>query len=173
MLNRMGVDPESIADEDKVERPNFTPGEIGSLAAVKQQHPKLGFFQLASAKPVRGLPPADSALLALKLAEATPEVHWLCLHDEFVPKDYKEALESKAIERKQSNVQLFCAANLRELWALAESASIVVSPDSMMIHVAGIFGVPCVGLWGPMDPYRRTRYYKNHTPLWHKEFCPH
>ena len=173
MLRKMGVDPETIDPSEKCVRPNFTQSEMGSLMSIKQKYPRLGLYQLAPANPIRGLPPADSAWLALKLAEATPGIHWLCLHDEFVPKEYREVLETKAVERKQSNLQAFVADNLRELWALAEHVDIVVSPDSMMVHVAGMFGTPCVGLWGPLDPVKRVAYYKNHHPLWHREFCPH
>jgi ADP-heptose:LPS heptosyltransferase len=50
---------------------------------------------------------------------------------------------------------------------------VVVSPDSMMVHVAGAFGTPCVGMWGPVAPERRTCYYKGHHPIFHREFCPH
>lgn len=71
------------------------------------------------------------------------------------------------------NIEPFCAPNLRELWALTERVNVVVSPDSMMVHVAGAFGTPCVGLWGPVSPDRRTSYYQNHHPIYHKEFCPH
>lgn len=173
MLRKMGVDPESVKPEEKTVRPNFTQGEMGSLLPMWQQHPKLGLYQMSSANPVRCLPPNDAVWLLLKLAEAVPDVHWLCLYDEFVPKEYKETLEAMAVERKQSNVQAYTALNLRELWALTEHVKVVVSPDSMMVHAAGMLETPCVGLWGPIDPARRTCYYKNHHAIWHKDFCPH
>jgi len=173
MLAKVGIDPDEIAPERKAVRPIFTEGEIGSLTPMLKGPRKLGIYQLSSANPVRCLPPNDSVWLALKIAEACPDTQWLCLHDEFVPKEYKDTLESMALERKLDNVQAFCAPNLRELWALTEHVSVVVAPDSMMVHSAGVFGTPCVGLWGPMDPDRRVRYYQNHTPIFHKEFCPH
>lgn len=172
MLTKMGIDPDEVPVEKKVVRPNFTEGELGSLAPMLKLGKKIGIYQLSSANPVRCLTPNDSVWMALKIAEACPDTQWLCLYDEFVPKEYKETLESMAVERKLDNVQAFCAPNLRELWALTEHASVVVSVDSMMVHVAGVFGTPCVGLWGPMDPDRRVRYYKNHHPIFHKEFCP-
>jgi ADP-heptose:LPS heptosyltransferase len=62
--------------------------------------------------------------------------------------------------------------NLRDLWALSSQAAVVVSPDSMMVHVAGSMNIPCVGLWGSIDPQVRIKYYKNHVALWKREVCP-
>lgn len=72
-----------------------------------------------------------------------------------------------------NNVRLFTTTNLRQLWSLTQKAEVVVSPDSMMIHVAGSLGIPCVGLWGLTDPARRAGYYTNHFPIFHPESCPH
>jgi len=69
------------------------------------------------------------------------------------------------------NVQLYNAPVLRELWAMASHAAVVVGPDSMMVHVAGCMEIPCVGIWGPCDPSRRVKYYKHHLPVWKKEVC--
>lgn len=70
------------------------------------------------------------------------------------------------------NINLMNAPKLRELWALTTRASVVIAPDSMMVHVAGSMGVPCVGLWGLCNPINRVLYYKNHIPVWKKEVCP-
>jgi len=173
MLRCAGYDPEDVPAEKKCVRPNFTPSELGSLQQFTKIDKRVAMYQMAAANPVRCLPPDDSVFTAIKLAEATPDMHWLCLYDEFVPGDYKNKLEAAIADRKLSNIQPFCAPNLRELWALTEYASCVVSPDSMMVHIAGVFGTPCIGLWGPMNPDCRVKYYQNHTPLHHKEFCQH
>lgn len=173
MLAKMGINPDSIPPEEKVVRPQFTQSELGALVTMLKMGKKIGMYQLSAANPVRCLPVNDSVFMLLKLAEATPETHWLALYDEFVPKEYKESLEAAVLERKLENVQAFCSPNLRELWALTEHISVVVAPDSMMAHIAGVFGTPCVGLWGPMEPKKRVAYYKNHLALFHKEFCPH
>ena len=173
MLRKIGYDPDLIPAEEKCVRPSFTPSELGTLSNFLQRGKTIGLYQLSSANPVRGMTPNDSVFLILKLAEATPDLHWLCLHDEFVPAEYKDTLASEALRRGIKNVEAFCAPNLRELWALTEHVSVVVSPDSMMAHIAGAFGTPCVGLWGPVDPDKRVRYYKNHHPIWHRNICPH
>ena len=173
MLQKVGIDPESIPAEQKSVRPVFTPGELGTMQKYTQLGKPVGIYQLASANPVRCLPANDSVFLAIKIAETFPDMHWLCLYDEFTPKEYKEVLETEAQKRGLKNIEGFACANLRELWALTEYVSVVISPDSMMAHVAGAFGTPCVGLWGPFDPAKRTAYYKNHHAIWHREFCPH
>jgi ADP-heptose:LPS heptosyltransferase len=171
MFHKIGVDPESIPAAEKSVRPIFTPGELGTLS--KYMGKRVGLYQFTAANPVRSLPVNDSIFLIAKLAEALPDIHWLCLYDEYVPEDYRNTLDMEIAKRQLSNVEAYTAPNLRELWALTEHVSVVVCPDSMMAHVAGVFGTPCVGLWGPMSPESRVRYYQNHHPVYHREFCPH
>jgi len=72
------------------------------------------------------------------------------------------------------NIQPYTSPNLRDLWALTHfRASVVVAPDSMMVHVAGCQNVPCVGIWGPVSPTNRVLYYRAHHGVFHKEACPH
>jgi len=188
MLHRLGIDPSSVDAKLKVVRPQFTYAEA---ASVQQFNGKaIGLYQLAAANPVRCLQPGDSAFILTKLAEAFPDIHWLAVYDEFVPEDYVKALHCTECEGKgekdgkkckecdghkyrAKNIEPKLFPNLRELWALTEHAKVVVSPDSMMVHVAGSMSVPCVGLWGPVDPTRRVQYYANHTALFPKQFCPH
>lgn len=172
MLNRVGINPTTIPPEAKVVEPNFTYSEI---LAAKQwaDKGKIGIYQLASANPVRCLPVGDSVYHLVKLASAYPDLLWLAVHDEFVPAAYREAVEAQIKEKAITNIQTACFGNLRDLWALTKMAKIVVGPDSMMVHIAGCFGTPCVGLWGPVGPDNRVRYYKRHVPVFHREFCPH
>lgn len=90
---------------------------------------------------------------------APPPVHDIC------PK-------CKGSGTLRPNIQLYCASALRELWALTTKVSVVIAPDSMMVHVAGCMDVPCVGLWGLCNPANRVKYYKNHVPVWKREACP-
>lgn len=190
MLHKIGIDPESVPDHKKVVRPVFTANEMGVLGAMLNKHKRIGLYQMSASTPNRSLPASDSVFLLRQLAEATPEIHWLCLYDQFVPEEYAKLLACVACAGQGTvaekpcpachgtktvlpNIEPFNAPNLRELWALTEKASVVVAPDSMMPHVAGMFGVPCVGLWGPMSPQSRVRYYQNHRALYPKEFCPH
>ena len=198
MLNKIGIDPQTVPAQEKSIKPLFTYSEMAALQGFFTNGRKIGIYQLASANPVRCYPPSDSAFLIQKLAEAFPDTHWLCLYDEFVPKAYAEMLSCKECKGTgmapeaagdapkkpmcaacggtkyiAKNIEPFCAPNLRELWAMTDRVSVVVCPDSMMTHVAGSLGVPCVGLWGPVLPERRIAYYQNHHPVYHGEFCPH
>lgn len=236
MFVHMGVDPRTIAPEKKVVEPIFTWAEQNSVRQVFTDKRFLGIFQLSSANPIRALPPNDAAFLLYRLAEATPDIHWLAVFDEFIPKAYPDALKCRScggagkapngvtevrnfegtllgytgtatpamvanpeagpalalaavLESKDKppvdcqechgtgllapNIQPYTSPHLRDLWALTRfRASIVVAPDSMMVHTAGCQSVPCVGLWGPVGPANRAGYYKNHFPIFHREACP-
>ncbi len=239
MLWHMGVDPRTVPPEKKVVEPIFTWAEQQSVRTVFTDKRFLGIYQLSSANPIRALTPTDSAFLLMRLALATPDIHWLAVFDEFIPKAYPEALKCRecggsgkivaevagvkptydsqgtitgwtgtatpgmcanpemgpalalaAVAQAQAeppkpcsecggsglvaaNVQPYTSQHLRDLWALTRfRASIVVAPDSMMIHAAGCQSVPCVGLWGPVGPQNRAGYYKNHLPIFHREACP-
>ena len=92
MLFKLGIDPNLIPAEEKVVRPNFTQTEMGSLSRFMQMKKQIGLYQLSAANPVRCLPVNDSAFMLVKLAQETPDIHWLAPYDEFVPADYHKAL---------------------------------------------------------------------------------
>ena len=188
MLQKIGVDPAAIPDAMKVVQPNFTYSEIAAGAPWAER--TFGIYQLAGANPVRNLPAQDSVFMLSRLAKAYPKVTWMAIYDEFIPKDYINLLleddidtetgEPKKDDKGQpvkkvkfSNVILHCAPNIRDLWSISRHAKVIVAPDSMMVHVAGCLGVPCVGLWGAFNPVTRTKYYKNHHPIFNREVCPH
>lgn len=194
MFHRLGVDWRAIPAEKKVVRPLFTWAEE-QCCNLFADRPKVALFQLSSANPIRALPPNDTAFLLSRVTAAFPDLHWVALYDEFVPKEYVTALNCKTCNGEGTvaedaakktcpdcqgwkylapNLQPWCSPGLRELWSFTKDRpAVVVSPDSMMIHVAGSMDVPCVGLWGPVAPVNRTMYYKNHLPVWRREACPH
>ena len=73
---------------------------------------------------------------------------------------------------KLDNVEVKAFEYIRTLWALTKMAAVVISPDSMMVHVAGMLKVPCISLWGPTAPITRMKYYEKQTTILHKEGCP-
>lgn len=188
MLRKVGIDPDQVPDAMKVVAPNFTGSEIAAGLAWRDR--VFGIYQLAGANPVRNLPPQDSAFMLSRIAQAYPHVTWLAIYDEFIPKTYVDLLleddiDSQTKEPKKDdkgqvmkrvkypNVIVYSAPNIRELWAIASHAKVVVSPDSMMVHVAGSQRVPCVGMWGAFSPQTRVKYYKNHHPIHNRDVCPH
>ena len=48
---------------------------------------------------------------------------------------------------------------LRHAFALAVRCDVLVAPDSAFVHLAGALGIPCVGLYGPIDGKVRTAHY--------------
>jgi len=166
MLNQIGIPPQSVKPEQKVVAPIFTVSEMRAMMGAFSDK-TIAIYQLSAALGVRSLVPDESAALLGSLATAYPDWHWLAIHDDFIPKDYVE----KTTALRLGNVQTVNQQILRELWALTKRAAIVIAPDSMMVHVAGSMGVPCVGLWGPVDPGLRVNYYKGHVPIFKKEAC--
>lgn len=169
MLNKFGINPSSVPPEEKSIRPVFTANELGSLRVYANK--KFGIYQLSASNKARSMSASDSVYIAAHLAEQFPDVYWLCAFDSYVDKDYTDKLDAMVESKGLKNIQKFCAPNLRELIALTEKAAVVVAPDSLMVHAAGCFGTPCVGLWGPVCPDRRVAYYKNHLAIQHKEYC--
>jgi hypothetical protein len=170
MLARVGLDPDQVDPELKVVRPCFTHGELARAQAAKGSK-KLGIYQLAASKKTRALSPARSVQILTALADAFPDFNWLALFDGMLDPLYRLKVELCG----RDNVKPAFFQNLRDLWALTSQAELVVAPDSMMAHVAGSMNIPCVGLWGTIDPSRRVKYYRNHIALWKKEkchFCP-
>jgi hypothetical protein len=62
---------------------------------------------------------------------------------------------------------------LRLYFTIISQAAVVIGPDSSAIHVAAAFDVPSIAFWGQVAPTSRTRYYKNHYPIWHRKNCRH
>lgn len=167
MLHRIGIDAETVAPELKVVRPIFTERERAT-AQQKFGGKPVALYQMAASSPLRSLPAGDSAFLLRQLAAAYPNLQWLALYDQFLPPAYAEVLKEMP-----ANVTTWPGDSLRELWALAELAAVVVAPDSMMTHVAGSLGTPCVSLWGSTNPAARIRYYKNQVVVHPQGICPH
>jgi hypothetical protein len=90
MLDKIGIPAESVPAEQKCVRPRFTASELGTLNRFLQMQKPIGMYQMSSANPVRALPVNDSIFMAVKIAQAHPDTHWLCLYDEFNLPEYKE-----------------------------------------------------------------------------------
>lgn len=64
--------------------------------------------------------------------------------------------------------------SFRDLIPIIENASLVVCPDSAVMHLAACFEkAPVVSLWGLFHPQDRVKYYPNHHAIFHPEACPH
>lgn len=165
LLFRLGIDHERVAPADKVLAPWLTPEEL-TLAAQFAGGRRLAFYQLGGSGDKRRLLPEPSRRLFLSLAEHIPELHWIGLGDSHI-KQYMDPLPFDA----PPNAEIHEFGSLRILFALVSQCCVAVGIDSVLMHAAGAFGRPFVGLWGPLAPDLRMRYYKNQTVIWNKS-CP-
>lgn len=167
MLEKIGIEHLAVAPELKKIEPVFNRTEIGQALQVKKEK-TIGIYQLSASQGYRSLAPDQSIFVLQRLANTFPHVHWIALFDEFNPKEYAEM----AKELKLDNVEVKCFEYIRALWALAKMSAVIVSPDSMMVHVAGVLDIPCVSYWGATSPQSRMKYYTNQTTVFHRESCP-
>ncbi len=165
MLQTCGIDPTSVSDEEKRVAPRFTKIEK-EIAAHLYGDRKLAFYQLGCSQQVRSLSPEHSRSILQALAEEFSEFHWIAIYGPLEVSHYwKEPLNAPNIEFRSFE-------RPRLLWSIVERAELCVAPDSMLVHIAGAIGRPCVGMWGPYAPETRIKYYPNHYPIYHKEVCP-
>lgn len=166
-LKKFGIDPNTIDPELKSVKPIFTPGEKEAAEGIRGGVKKLGIYQLASTSPTRSMSHEASLTLLTSLSNRFKDVAWIAIYDCFVSED----LVKRANSLNLPNVRTMTFSSLRVLWATTAMADVCVGPDSMMVHIAGSLGTPMVGLWGPMNPESRVKYYKNHIPIWNQNAC--
>ena len=62
----------------------------------------------------------------------------------------------------------------RDLIPVIEKASLVICPDSSILHLTACFpNVPVISLWGLFHPQDRALYYDNQMALFNQGVCPH
>jgi len=102
-------------------------------------------------------------LLAIKSTSKDrdwPIENWKKLIEKIKFLNYKLIVVDEKIKWADDKILFFKAKNFRELFAITKFASLVVTSDSGMLHIAGAFAKPCVSLFGPTDPKVRC-IYKN------------
>jgi ADP-heptose:LPS heptosyltransferase len=165
MLEKVGIDPSTVPPDRKRVAPIFSRQEE-RVAQAMYPGKKLAFFQLSPSQQARQVPPALSREILQGLAAAFPEFHWIALGGGTTKAAYFEP------PIPLPNIEYRTFDRIRILWALIRRAELCVSPDTMLVHAAGMFGVPCVGLWGTYPPASRVAYYENHHALFRRELCP-
>lgn len=164
MLTKVDIDPESIPASEKRLAPEFTALEK-TIGNALYKGKRLAFFQLSASQHARSLAPEQSRNFLLELAKAFPELHWIGLYGPDTSKAYYEP------SLDVPNVEFRLFQKWRILWTLIKRAEVCVGPDSMLVHAAGVFDIPCVGLWGIHDPKCRIRYYPRHFPIFLSDRC--
>jgi len=187
MLNLAGIEPSDIEDSEKVFRPNFFSSEYEEAEKIRNRilgNGKFIIFQTDSSSVTRRLPEEAVYSFLVALADRFSDHKILCIGDfrdrinllKYLYKDTSGDISQKLNDPsniKDPRLIPYRASDLRVLWALTEKASCVVGFDSMMVHVSGSLGVPCVSMWGPIDPMKRIAYYDKSVPLADLSACQH
>ena len=61
----------------------------------------------------------------------------------------------------KENIKICTGFNLRQTIVFSQRYDLIISPDSMMIQLAGCYKIPCVGIYGPFPSDLRMRYHYN------------
>ena len=159
LLSRVGIDPRSVSDEDKLVQPPLTVNEQLSGEMWKDT----AIYQLGSSNPVRNLSATASIKLLKDLQDLLP-VKWVAIADKYMPKQYYETCEKEG-------VALTFFEDIRELMAAVVYAKLTVGPDSFTMHLRGHAKRPAVAYFGPLDPGLRTAYYPSVISAWASKEC--
>jgi lipopolysaccharide heptosyltransferase I len=72
-----------------------------------------------------------------------------------------------------SGVPLVPSLSLKEIMALIQRASVLVSGDTFALQAAGAFATPVVGLFGPTTPSRNGPFREQDRVIFHELECSH
>jgi ADP-heptose:LPS heptosyltransferase/predicted SAM-dependent methyltransferase len=72
---------------------------------------------------------------------------------------------------KEYFINLSDATNIRESIALIGNSNLTITSDTGVLHVTNVIGIPCIGLFGNIDPMLRCYYYDNVRTLYKKIKC--
>jgi|LakMenEpi03Aug12_release.lakeMendotaPanAssembly.Ray.scaffolds.fasta_scaffold58271_5 hypothetical protein len=166
MLFKIGINPEKIDPAIKSVAPRFTVDEQLMTDKIVGNR-SIGIYQLSAASRVRSLTPDESVSLLHHIAKSFPNITWYAVYDGIGHTHvFNDMLKEHPI-----NVVPYISPNLRVLWSMIGRARVCVAPDSMVAHIAGSQSIPCVGLWGPVDPMTRVSYYRNHIAIFKRDAC--
>ncbi len=74
-------------------------------------------------------------------------------------------------DHASSKVKLIPETTIKQLYYLLGRCDYFIGGDTGPMHLAAAAGTPCLGLFGPTDPFRNGPYGKNHISIWKKLPC--
>jgi len=80
----------------------------------------------------------------------------------------EEAEAQRLVDSMKRPALMIPATNLKQLGAILERCSAVVSNDSGPMHIAAAVGAPTVGIFGPTDPAKQGPYGPGHIVVRHE-----
>ena len=162
-MKEMGISLSNVRPEDKIPQLFITKLEKEEM---KQKFPylesskrKIG-IQISSSSPIRNYPPYHYIKVATVLAEKGYQVYFFggVNQTRQIEDVIREITRNEALSM---NVFNFSQPGLRGSLVGASFMDCFIAPDSMFVHVAGAFGIPVIGIYGPFHSALRMKYFKN------------
>jgi hypothetical protein len=149
-LRLLRVDPNMIPNEQK--RAALTVPE-DLIHGNRATWGNYGIYVLGSTETFRSASPQISLQILSRLTAEFPALKWLLL-----------GTPSQINIARNFNLpgEFTSAANALHLAALTKGARVVITPDTGVMHLAGVFDIPTVGLWGPTAA-NMAKYYNHHA----------
>jgi ADP-heptose:LPS heptosyltransferase len=142
----------------------FTPDEQGRVE-ITQGHFVIG---LHSSSQVRNLHGTQIVELIRSISQMAPGMAIYGLSDN----DHGARLQERIVsEHIPSYVPVHRRIGIRPIAALCRTAQCVVSPDTMLVHLAASQNAPCVAIMTTVAPEARTSSYPLCVPIWKQEAC--
>lgn len=163
-LERFKFNPSEIPAEKKVPQLFLSEKEknyVNEIVLSKNLLEKYKIaYQILSSSPIRTFPTRRNIDIISEILEDEDNVIFLFgspkeagIHTNIVdvfPEHKKQRIFSTAVNNF----------SLRNSFALLARMNLVIGPDSSIMHMAGAFQVPMIGLYGPFPSRVRLAYYK-------------
>ena len=150
------------------------PEDFGRVADIQKfaHGSKYMVYHLAPANKNRCYPP-DQGLDFIRMFLAI-NMDWKVV---IVGKNSEDYLKGLPWSKIEGDPRIMNAVNktgsFRDMIPLLEKASLLVCPDSSIMHLAACFpSCPTISLWGLFHPHDRVAYYPNHHALTAFGVCP-
>lgn len=152
---RFFVTPENYCPELKV-NPSAEAKIVHELAKYKTF--KKIVLAFSASVPIRSVSPE----LYRELIDSVPDnnVKWFITGSPNQQKDIDAFIRTCKFRNKIVNWSKDHK-ELVETMVLVKNADCVIAPDSGLLHIAGGFGIPVIGLYGAFHSYLRMKHYKN------------
>ena len=172
-MMQMGFDVKKVPAENKIPQIHLPdqdlpdqnlPGNSDQKLALKHPDIKRVGIQIESSSPIRNYPITKMIPVIEKLQEKGMQV-WL-----FGSQAQRDSILYVAGQLKGLvwNTMDF---SIKKSLLYAKRMDYFIAPDSMFIHVAGAFGIPFVGIYGPFHSSVRMKYFKNAVGIDAKVAC--
>lgn len=166
MFRRAGFDPRNVPTKFKRPHLYFNQQEEKFHGELRGKHGDFIVYHWSSSNPNRMYPPAQSIATLQLLSEAFA---WpICVVGTCIPEEKEEyVLPPGCVDMRNATPKF------RTIINYVAASTLVIGPDSSVVHVAGALAKPCISLWGLFHPNDRIKYYENTYPIVGFSACPH